>query len=488
MAKTRVTFLCKSCGSSHPRWMGKCPDCGTWDALEKFVPPAEEPQHQALGAVAAWIAHGDQADGHGAGLADLKSVALPLDRVSPLEAPRIATGIGELDRVLGGGVVPGSAVLVGGDPGIGKSTLLLQAAACMSDAGQRVLYVSSEESAQQVKMRAERVLVGEEGASPPRGRMSDLFILSETNLSRIAEQARRVKPALLVIDSIQMLWSSAVEAAPGSATQLRRACLELVTLAKASEMAVAMVGHVTKEGELAGPKLLEHLVDVVVQFEGDRHHAHRVVRALKNRFGSTQEIGLFEMTGSGLAEIREGSLSLGDGDGAGPRPGTIHVPSLAGSRCLIAEMQALTAGRAASTPADWRCLSPCLRSTPGCGLPIRMSSPKRPADSASSNRPRTCRSRWRSPVPTTPARLLRPVPRSVKSASPARSAAFGSSSSGSARSSAAADGSSWSRNRSDRRPSDASAGLPDPPPSRYSTPLEASMWWVFALLLRQWTC
>jgi DNA repair protein RadA/Sms len=343
MAKTRVTFLCKSCGSSHPRWMGKCPDCGTWDALEKFVPPAEEPQHQALGAVAAWIAHGDQADGHGAGLADLKSVALPLDRVSPLEAPRIATGIGELDRVLGGGVVPGSAVLVGGDPGIGKSTLLLQAAACMSDAGQRVLYVSSEESAQQVKMRAERVLVGEEGASPPRGRMSDLFILSETNLSRIAEQARRVKPALLVIDSIQMLWSSAVEAAPGSATQLRRACLELVTLAKASEMAVAMVGHVTKEGELAGPKLLEHLVDVVVQFEGDRHHAHRVVRALKNRFGSTQEIGLFEMTGSGLAEIREGSLSLGDGDGAGPRPGTIHVPSLAGSRCLIAEMQALTA-------------------------------------------------------------------------------------------------------------------------------------------------
>lgn len=337
MAKARVTFLCRSCGSSHPRWMGKCPDCGTWDSLEKFTPPAEEPQHQSMGAVAAWVAGGDAI---GAEAPDTKAVALPLDAVTASDAPRTPSGIGELDRVLGGGIVPGSAVLVGGDPGIGKSTLLLQAAACMSDAGRRVLYVSSEESAQQVKMRAERVLTDASGE--PRRRSQNLYVLSETNLARIAEQARRVQPSLLVIDSIQMLWSSSIEAAPGSVTQLRRACLELVWLAKASEMAVAMVGHVTKEGELAGPKLLEHLVDVVLQFEGDRHHAHRVVRAIKNRFGSTQEIGLFEMTGSGLAEIREGSLALTD-EGDRPRPGTVYVPSLAGSRCLIAEMQALTA-------------------------------------------------------------------------------------------------------------------------------------------------
>ncbi len=317
--------------------MGKCPDCGTWDSLEKFTPPAEESPHEAMGAVAAWRA--GQEDGPES-TPDVKSVALPLDAVTASDAPRVPTGIGELDRVLGGGIVPGSAVLVGGDPGIGKSTLLLQAAACMSDVGQRVLYVSSEESAQQVKMRAERVLTDDSGEV--RRRSQNLFVLSETNLARIAEQARRVQPSLLVIDSIQMLWSSSIEAAPGSVTQLRRACLELVWLAKASDMAVALVGHVTKEGELAGPKLLEHLVDVVLQFEGDRHHAHRVVRAIKNRFGSTQEIGLFEMTGSGLAEIREGSLALSDG-GDAPRSGTVYVPSLAGSRCLIAEMQALTA-------------------------------------------------------------------------------------------------------------------------------------------------
>ncbi|MBL9121969.1 MAG: DNA repair protein RadA [Phycisphaerae bacterium] len=352
MAKVRVTFLCRSCGSSHPRWMGKCPDCGTWDSLEKFVPPSEPTVH-ALGAAAQWVAGHDEEDGPGrdpnrGGAPDIKSIALPLADVTTSDAPRIPTGIGELDRVLGSGVVPGSAVLLGGDPGIGKSTLLLQAAACMADAGRRVLYVSSEESAQQVKLRAERVLAegdqGPQGASSTqkRRRSEHLFVLSETNLGRIAEQARRVQPEFLVIDSVQMLWSTSVEAAPGSVTQLRRACLELVWLAKASNIAVAMVGHVTKEGELAGPKLLEHLVDVVLQFEGDRHHEHRVVRAIKNRFGSTQEIGLFEMTGSGLAEVRDGSLMLADPTEA-HRPGTVYVPSLAGSRCLVAEVQALTA-------------------------------------------------------------------------------------------------------------------------------------------------
>lgn len=356
MAKARVTFLCRSCGSSHPRWMGKCPDCGTWDSLEKFVPPPEPVDHpsQPLGAAAQWLAGGADDDDIGTsrgrgGVPDITSVALPLADVTSSDAPRIPTAIGELDRVLGGGVVPGSAVLLGGDPGIGKSTLLLQAAACMADAGRRILYVSSEESAQQVKLRAERVIppaTGGREASAGQvtgGRRSEhLYVLSETNLGRIAEQARRVRPDLLVVDSVQMLWSSSVDAAPGSVTQLRRACLELVWLAKASNVAVAMVGHVTKEGELAGPKLLEHLVDVVLQFEGDRHHAHRVVRAIKNRFGSTQEIGIFEMTGSGLAEVRDGSLMLAEGT-EGRRAGTAYVPSLAGSRCLVAEVQALTA-------------------------------------------------------------------------------------------------------------------------------------------------
>ncbi len=333
--------------------MGKCPDCGTWDSLEKFTPPTDEPAPpQAMGAAAQWLARGDDPSADGAAAA--AAGAVPLDEVSTRETPRIATGVAELDRVLGGGIVPGSAVLFGGDPGIGKSTLLLQAAARLADVGRRVLYVSSEESAQQVKLRAERVIDVDDGADRERSaRSKNLYVLSETNITRIAEQARRVQPELLVIDSIQMLWSSGVEAAPGSVTQLRRACLELVWLAKASNMCVALVGHVTKEGELAGPKLLEHLVDVVLQFEGDRHHAYRVVRPIKNRFGSTQEIGLFEMTGAGLIEVREGSLTLTHGDHGGDegegggaptqRPGTVFVPSLAGSRCLIAEIQALTA-------------------------------------------------------------------------------------------------------------------------------------------------
>jgi DNA repair protein RadA/Sms len=331
MAKSRAVFLCGACGSSHPKWAGKCPDCGAWDSLERFHPPAEGetgggevPAH--LGAAAGWLGDHDVSPA---------ARAVPLSEVESLAVPRIPTGIGELDRVLGGGLVPASAVLLGGEPGIGKSTLLLQAMSALAGAGRRVLYVSSEESGQQVKLRAERIV-------PPGGgadRESNLFVLSETNLARIAEQTRRTAPDVLVVDSVQMLFRADLEASPGSMTQLRRCCLELVMLAKASGIAVIVVGHVTKEGDLAGPKLLEHLVDVVLQFEGDRHHAHRVVRAIKNRFGSTHEIGLFEMTGGGLAEIEEGSLALGDD----PRPGSVFVPALAGSRCLVAEVQALTA-------------------------------------------------------------------------------------------------------------------------------------------------
>jgi len=261
--------------------------------------------------------------------------AAPMAEISPLEVPRIPTGIGEFDRTLGGGLVPGSAVLVGGDPGIGKSTLLLQAFSALAARGVRVLYASSEESAQQVKLRAERIL----GDVISTKRDSNLFLLAETSVARITNEARRVHATALAIDSIQLVHRHDADALPGSMTQLRRCCLELVQFAKTTGTVVMIVGHVTKEGDLAGPKLLEHLVDVVLSFEGDRHHAYRLVRASKNRFGSTHEIGLFEMTGEGLAEVDESVLAAANA--TEPRPGTAIVPVMAGSRVLLAEIQAL---------------------------------------------------------------------------------------------------------------------------------------------------
>jgi DNA repair protein RadA/Sms len=255
--------------------------------------------------------------------------------ISPLEVPRLPTGISEFDRTLGGGLVPGSAVLVGGDPGIGKSTLLLQAFSALAARGERVLYASSEESAQQVKLRAERIL----GEMTSATRDANLFLLAESSVARITNEARRVRASVLAIDSIQLVHRHDADALPGSMTQLRRCCMELVQFAKTTGTVVMIVGHVTKEGDLAGPKLLEHLVDVVLSFEGDRHHAYRLVRASKNRFGSTHEIGLFEMTGEGLAEVDESALAAANATDA--RPGTAIVPVMAGSRVLLAEIQAL---------------------------------------------------------------------------------------------------------------------------------------------------
>ncbi len=266
------------------------------------------------------------------------------DAVGTPEALRVSTGVGELDRVLGGGLVAGSAVLIGGDPGIGKSTLLLQAASKMAGGGVRVLYVSSEESAEQVRLRAGRV-------APPEHRRGtaeratdasrELWALADTNLARIVEQVRRVRPSVVVIDSIQMIYKADLDASPGSIAQLRRCCTELVYLAKVSGVAIVLVGHVTKDGALAGPRLLEHLVDAVLYFEGDRHHAHRVVRAVKNRFGTTLEVGLFEMTGEGLREVKDGAGALASSEK--PTPGSVVCPVMTGSRCLLVEVQALTA-------------------------------------------------------------------------------------------------------------------------------------------------
>ncbi len=319
MAKRRTQFLCGQCGAVQPKWMGKCPDCGAWDALESFV-EAQAAPGSLPGSVESTAG----------------AVAEPLSQVQAARVPRLPTGVAEFDRVLGGGFVPGSAVLLGGDPGIGKSTLLLQALASLADQGMPVMYASSEESAHQVRLRAERLAA----TSDPGARGERLWVLSETNLARLLEQARRVQPVALVVDSIQLVHRADVDAVPGSASQLRRCALDLVAFAKSTGCVVVIVGHVTKDGLLAGPRLLEHLVDVVLAFEGDRHHAHRVVRAVKNRFGSTFEVGLFEMTGSGLQQVDEGALAADPS--MAPRPGSVAVPALAGSRCLLAEVQALT--------------------------------------------------------------------------------------------------------------------------------------------------
>lgn len=329
--------------------MGKCPDCNAWDSLEEQRVERSAGKDPQRGLIEGWMGAGkpgtaDDADGPEPA-AGGHPAAVPIGSVGQDAAPpaRLGTGIGELDRVLGGGLVAGSVVLVGGDPGIGKSTLMLQAAGTIGRGGgrgseqggaSRVLYVSSEESAEQVRMRAARLGVD---ASP------NLFVLSDTNLARIIEQTRKLLPHVLVIDSVQMIYKADLDAAPGSIAQLRRCCAELVYLAKLSGIAVVLVGHVTKEGQLAGPRLLEHLVDAVLYFEGDRYHAHRVLRGVKNRFGTTLEIGIFEMTGQGLKEV-PGGLGVGVIDGAAEaKVGAVVCPTITGTRCVLVELQALTA-------------------------------------------------------------------------------------------------------------------------------------------------
>ncbi len=339
VARLRQTFVCRECGSVQGRWMGKCPDCAAWDSLDAQTTDSSATKDTQKGIVQAWSAI---SDGESASDAATAPQARALGEIDPAEAPpRLPTGIAEFDRVLGGcassrGIVPGSAVLIGGAPGIGKSTLLLQAAAALADRGTRVLYVSSEESEEQVRLRAIRLALG-------KGSRDNLFILSDTNLARIVEQARRTTPAVLVIDSIQMVYKGDLDAPAGSLTQLRRCCADLVFLAKASGMAVVLVGHVTKEGSLAGPRLLEHLVDVVLAFEGDRYHAHRIVRAIKNRYGTTMELGIFEMGPAGMTQAPEGAgVAAVQGD-AQPRPGSVVAPIMHGTRCVLVELQALTA-------------------------------------------------------------------------------------------------------------------------------------------------
>jgi DNA repair protein RadA/Sms len=315
MAKSRTIHRCQACGATAPQWVGRCAECGEWGTLV-------EERERPLAAV--------PSSGTG---------PVPIAEVDPIGATMRPTGVGELDRVLGGGLVPGSVTLLGGEPGMGKSTLLLQALGAMADAGATCLLVTGEESAEQVRLRAERV-----GALSP-----NLLLIAETNLPAILAHVESVRPQVLAIDSIQTVHDPELSGVPGSVTQVRDGAHQFVRLAKAEGITTILIGHVTKEGTLAGPRVLEHLVDTVLAFDGDRHHALRMVHALKHRFGGTQELGLFDMTGDGLAEVPDPS-ALFLADRLADAPGSVVVPVLEGSRPLVVEVQALVTPTSAPMP------------------------------------------------------------------------------------------------------------------------------------------
>src|SRR6185437_10200239 len=304
----RTSYRCQACGHTEPRWLGKCPACNEWSSLVEEIARAEPPREGAAGA----------ADGRR---------PVPLAEVAEIDArARLRSGLDELDRVLGGGLVPGSMVLLGGEPGIGKSTLTNMALGHLQRQRRRTLYVSGE-SAAQVKLRAERL-----------GGAEAVEILAETELETVCQTLQAERPDVCVIDSVQTLYASELGSAPGSVAQVREAAARLLRVAKESAVATILVGHVTKDGSVAGPRVLEHLVDCVLQFEGDRYHAHRVLRAAKNRFGSTNELGVFEMTGTGLVGVPDPSELFGRAAG---EVGAAVACALEGTRPLLLEIQAL---------------------------------------------------------------------------------------------------------------------------------------------------
>ena len=318
MAKRPSTvFVCQECGAQAAKWLGKCPDCSAWNSYVE-----ERPVETTPGA--------GSAVGHRYALAGSTGAARLYADINLEQHARLSTGIDEFDRVLGGGVVPGSLVLLGGEPGIGKSTLLLQAAANMARSVGPVLYSSGEESEHQVKGRGERLGVGD----------APLYLLAETCLERILEEIARLRPALVIVDSIQTVFSLKFQSAPGSIGQVREAATQLLFAAKGQNVPILLVGHVTKEGSLAGPKALEHVVDTVLYFEGERHHSHRVVRAVKNRFGAISELGVFEMTSGGLKPVPNPS-KLFLAERPANAPGSAVLCSVEGSRPILVEVQAL---------------------------------------------------------------------------------------------------------------------------------------------------
>lgn len=320
MAKTKTVFVCQSCGHESPKWLGKCPGCQSWNS---FVEEANAPKSSGRHAGPNWA----------------KEKPVSIIHIESSRDERIKTRIGELDRVLGGGVVPGSLILVGGDPGIGKSTLLLQTSYALTRQGLKVLYVSGEESARQTKLRAERLDALSE----------HMYVLCETDMEHIMLAIEQIAPDFLVIDSIQTVYQPSVTSAPGSVSQVRECTAQFMRIAKINGIATVLVGHVTKEGAIAGPRLLEHMVDSVLYFEGERHHTYRVLRTVKNRFGSTNEIGIFEMKEAGLSEVANPSeLFLSE------RPlgvaGSIVAASMEGTRPMLVELQALVSPTSFPTP------------------------------------------------------------------------------------------------------------------------------------------
>lgn len=319
MAKTKTVFLCQECGYESPKWMGKCPGCGSWNTL---------------------VEETTQKNKYETTIGKSKIIKpATIDDIEIVDEERYGTSIEEFNRVLGGGVVKGSLVLVGGDPGIGKSTLLLQVAQNIAAVGKKVFYISGEESSKQIKLRAERLGV----------KSQNLFVISETNLSEIEGILVEFKPDVVVIDSIQTVFKPELQSAPGSVSQVREATSTLMRISKTFNISVFIVGHVTKEGSIAGPRVLEHIVDTVLYFEGERYHTYRILRAVKNRFGSTNEIGVFEMKGNGLCEVKNPSEMMLSG-----RPknvsGSAIVCSMEGTRPMLVEIQALTSATSFGMP------------------------------------------------------------------------------------------------------------------------------------------
>lgn len=318
--KAKSVFSCQSCGHQSPRWLGRCPDCGGWNTMK-------EERQAATG------------KGRPVALKTLQAKPTPIAEIEVIGEDRRLTRIGEFDRVLGGGVIPGAVILIGGDPGIGKTTLLLQALPRLASSTEPVLYVSGEESPRQIKMRGQRL-----GVEHPH-----LLILAETSLEEILKAVQAIQPAAIVVDSIQTVYTEQLTSAPGSISQVQEVSGQLMWFAKRAGIPVFIIGHVTKEGAIAGPRLLEHIVDTVLYFEGDKGHSYRILRAVKNRFGSTNEIGVFEMKESGLEEVANPSqLFLGE------RPqrstGSVVVSSLEGSRPILVELQALVSATSYAMP------------------------------------------------------------------------------------------------------------------------------------------
>jgi DNA repair protein RadA/Sms len=310
MAKVLTKYVCQSCGYNSPRWVGKCPNCGEWNTFVEEAPSSLKISKKPAGVAS-------------------KIEPIPMEELEHEDVPRISTNIEEVDRVLGGGLVPGSLVLLGGDPGIGKSTLMMQVALQLKQ--QVVLYITGEESVRQIKLRAERLKAD---------RSKNILLLAETNLDLILDVIERGEPDVIVIDSIQTMYRPGLESAPGSVSQVRESTALLLRLAKTRSIPIFLIGHVTKEGMIAGPRVIEHMVDTVLQFEGEAHYAYRVLRALKNRFGSTNEIGIFEMHESGLREVKNPSEAFLSERRYGTSGSTV-VSSMEGTRPILIEVQAL---------------------------------------------------------------------------------------------------------------------------------------------------